>query len=476
MEGLIHLVMWFSLKLSSFSARCGLAMGSGAIYAASYPPLGLRWCVLLGVGGLLVALRGQQGSRARTLGFLHGLTAFAVSLSWLFQIFGWISVMLFAVLAVFTALFAEMQSRAASRGIQGWGWVLFTAVNWCGWEFIRAEIFSLKLPWLTAGLALGPNGLLPWIGVYGVSFVVILIVALAVVRKPLIAGMLAIPILLFPTKTLPTLEAKDPQVVKIAGVQLESVSLPDFLEETAKLPPDVRYVVWPEYALPYDIRKNPKDWECVQNLCRERDITLTLGTKWCAEKGDDWRNIALTLDASGVRGEHNKVHTVHLFNDGIAGTTALPVSTGHGKVGTPICFDCDYEGIVRKMTASGAEMLMVPIMDAASWTAKQHDQHAELFRLRACENGRWMCVCATSGVSQIIAPNGQVSIVRRIDEPGAFTGMMKRLTALTLYTRIGWIFPWCVLGIAVVSWLILMLPKRLFPGADFTVPLQTPSP
>jgi apolipoprotein N-acyltransferase len=318
--------------------------------------------------------------------------------------------------------------------------------------------------------------MLPWIGVYGVSFVVTLIVALAVAKKPLIAGLLAMPILLFPMKTLPTLEATDPQVVKVAGVQLESVSLPDFLEETAKLPPDVRYVVWPEYALPYDLRKNPKDWERVQNLCRERDITLTLGTKWCAEKGDDWRNIALTLDASGVRGEHNKVHTVHLFNDGIAGTTALPVSTVHGKVGTPICFDCDYEGIVRKMTASGAEMLMVPIMDAASWTAKQHDQHAELFRLRACENGRWMCVCATSGVSQIIAPNGQVSMVRRTDEPGAFIGMMKRLTALTFYTRIGWIFPWCVLGVAVVSWLILMLPKRLFPGADFTVPLQTPSP
>ena len=55
---------------------------------------------------------------------------------------------------------------------------------------------------------------------------------------------------------------------------------------------------------------------------------------------------------------------MHFFNDGIAGTSALPLDTAHGKIGTPVCFDCDYEGVVRRMTTAGAGLFIVPIMDA----------------------------------------------------------------------------------------------------------------
>ena len=146
-----------------------------------------------------------------------------------------------------------------------------------------------------------------------------------------------------------------------------------------------------------------------RSLCRERGHHPDTSARSCtARPAARWRNIALTLDPGGTRGEHTKVHTVHFFDDGTPGNTALPVETAHGKIGTPVCFDCDYEGVVRRMTAAGAEMFIVPIMDAESWTARQHDQHAELFRIRACENGRWMFVCATSGVSQVIDPHGSV--------------------------------------------------------------------
>jgi apolipoprotein N-acyltransferase len=198
----------------------------------------------------------------------------------------------------------------------------------------------------------------------------------------------------------------------------------------------------------------------VQNLCRERGITLTFGTQLHAGQGRGWHNIALTVDPSGTLGQHNKVHTVHFFDDGIPGTTAAPIDTSHGKIGTPICFDSDYEGVVRNMTAAGAEMFVVPVMDAESWTTRQHDQHAELFRIRACENGRWMLVCATSGVSQVIDPHGHVHARLPALAQGNLIGTLKRKTDLTLYTRIGWLAPWCPLGIGTVTWLLLMLPAK----------------
>lgn len=447
--------------LRSHPARCVLAVLSGAVCALAYPPLDCSWLVVPGMLGLLIALQGQTGTRARTLGFIHGLAAYGVGLFWLFQVFGNMTVMLWCVLAAFTALFAEFQSRAATRGLTGWRMAGFTTLNWCGWEFIRAELFPLKFPWMTTGLAVGPNALLPWIGVYGVSLLVFFGITLAFMRKWKPALGVGVPLVLsaalFPRVAQPI--AGDPGTVKVGGLQMENVSLDRFLKGTAELPADVRFAVWPEYAVPFDLRKNERDWKLVRDLCRERDLTLTLGTQNRYEN-QAWRNIALTLDANGTLGEHNKVHTVHFFDDGIPGNSAMPVQTRHGKVGTPVCFDCDYEGIVRRMSAAGAEMFVIPIMDAAPWTAAQHDQHAELFRIRACENGRWIFVCATSGVSQVIDPHGGIHGRLAALTEGSLTGVLRRETGLTCYTRVGWLVPWIALAAAIFCWIALVLPRR----------------
>ncbi len=452
----------------SFPVRCGLAVVSGAVVATAFPPLGMRALVFPGIAGLLLALRGLTGTRARTVGFLHGMTAFGLGLSWLYQIFGSVVVVLWMVLAAFTALFADMQGRAQSRGWSGWSMAAFTAMNWCGWEFIRAELFPLKFPWMTAGLAMGPNALLPWIGVYGVSFFVVLAAAFFTLRKlwPTLAVLTILAVAVLLPSRLPIPATDDPATLVVAGVQLENHSLGDFLTATRKMLPDVRHVVWPEYAAPFDIRASKRDWEALLELCRERDITLTLGTQARPGGGEEWRNIALTLDPSGFLGEHTKIHTVHFFDDGTPGMTALPIATSHGKVGTPICFDCDYEGVVRKMTAAGAECFLVPLMDAESWTARQHDQHAELFRIRASENGRWMFTCGTSGVSQLIDANGQVHSRLAAMEQGVLSGRLRRETSLTIYTRFGWLFPWCVLGTAVLCWFSLIVGRKPVLGTD----------
>ena len=449
-------------KFQTLPARCGLTILSGVLYALAYPPLGWKWLVIPGIAGLLVSLDGLHGTRARAIGFLHGMTAYAIGLSWLFQIFGGMVVILWCVLAVFTALFAEMQSRASARGITGWWFAVFTTLNWCGWEFIRAELFPLKFPWMTAGLAVGPNALLPWIGVYGVGLFVLLLAVLVAMRmwKPAIIPILILAVSIDMSRRCPEPSADDPLTVKVAGLQLEGVTLSEYLSGSRQMPAGVDHLVWPEYAVPYDIRENKRDWELVKNLSRERDITLTFGTRSTSGMKGEWRNIALTLDPTGVLGEHTKVHPVHFFDDGTPGTTALPVQTPHGKVGTPICFDCDYEGVVRGMTAAGAEMFVVPTMDAEKWTAKQHDQHSELFRIRACENGRWLFVVATSGVSQVIDSNGHVHARLEALEQGTISGILKRETNLTFYTRFGWLTPWCVLALAAVGWTCLFLPLK----------------
>jgi apolipoprotein N-acyltransferase len=159
--------------IRSFPLKCVLSIVSGAIYASSFPPVGWGWLVFPSIALFLIVLRGESGSRARALGFLHGITAFGIGLSWLVQLFGPAALALWTVLAVFPALFAHFQGAAEKKGITRWKFAIFTTLNWCGWEWIRAEVFPLKFPWMTSGLAMGPNVLLPWIGVYGVGLFVI---------------------------------------------------------------------------------------------------------------------------------------------------------------------------------------------------------------------------------------------------------------------------------------------------------------
>ncbi|MCP5545212.1 MAG: hypothetical protein H7A49_15055 [Akkermansiaceae bacterium] len=452
--------------IRSFPARSALAVASGALSTTAYPPLDFGWLVFPALAGLMVSLRGVRGVRARALGFLFGMSAFGIGFSWLLDMFGPLALSLWCVLALFPTCFAWLLARAEERGWNGAKLAWFAAANWTAWEFIRGELFTLRFPWMTNGLAPGANGLLSWIGVYGVGFLVMLVVALLVCgwRKPwaearglalLLLAVLGIASI--PSFGIPSAD----RGIKTAGVQLEAVSLSEYLAATRALPEDVEYVVWPEVSVPYDIRLQERDWQEVLILCRERGITLTFGTKRMpAGPSGPWHNIALTVDAGGVRGEHNKVHTVHMFDDGVAGNSARPVTTAFGKIGTPICFDCDYQDVMRKMTAAGAEAFMVPFMDAIPWGAKEHAQHAELFRTRARENGRWVFACGSSGISQAIDPNGRVVTSLGFPEQGVFTATVGRNESLTVFTRIGWVTPWVVLAAAAICGVFLFLPSR----------------
>lgn len=57
-----------------------LAAISGGLCSLAWPPHGWGWLVLWGLAGSLIALKDLGGSRARAIGFLHGLVAFGVGL------------------------------------------------------------------------------------------------------------------------------------------------------------------------------------------------------------------------------------------------------------------------------------------------------------------------------------------------------------------------------------------------------------
>lgn len=433
----------------------------GVIYALAFPPHGWSPLVFIGLGILLWGFRGLSAAQAFRRGLIWGLAAFGFGLSWFGNIFSVLSPVLWFILALFPACFAALSAFAASRGLKRWSLAAFIALAWCATEFIRCEIMPLRFPWMSAGLALEPWPFVSWIGVYGLGLVVIFAVAAIMSvgwRAVWLIAVLLLAWLYEPFRDLR--KAKLGGTLPVAIVQAESTPLSRYLELSEKTSSISKLIVWPEYAVPKDVRAS-SDLATIQALAAKRNAIIVFGTQ-TSLGGSKWQNTALTVDGTRVLGEHGKHHTVHLFDDGESGTKMKAIDTPLGRISTPVCFDCDFQDVVRHMTFDGAEFFAVPSMDAAHWGEKQHIQHAQLFRLRAAENRRPFVVAASSGVSQIISQYGSRSLRLPPMVEDVLNGRLIPEKELTFFTRWGWLTPWLAMAMA-AAWLAALWrqPQRL---------------
>ena len=427
----------------------------GWLYARAFPPVGFRPWACIALVGLMLVLKELGPANARRAGFLFGFVAYGSAVSWLWTMFGPLALALWGFLALGLMLFAWGSAVFQQRSWHPAVKVVATASLWTAIEFSRCELLPLSFPWMTPGHATdtGNNAeMLSLVGIYGVGFYALLAASTAAQGLgawPVLVAMLGV--LLVPYE----LPAPAPPNISVAAMQSEASSFDWFESKTRGLKEKVDLVIWPEQALPFDVMKSEEGWPRLQAIAKDTGSVLVLGTQQRGQ-GKEWFNTALTLDASGKLGTHVKNHPVHFFNDGTPGKTALPVTTPLGKVGTPICFDCDYQDVVRKMTLAGAEFFAVPSMDAESWTLKQHLQHAQLMRIRAAENGRWIAVATTSGITQIVDPHGRQVTTMPPMIADVMMGTIRREGRLTFFTRYGWLLPWAAMvasaGFLLAAW------------------------
>lgn len=422
---------------------------SAACYAVAFPPVEVYWLMPVSLLLLFWALSEVPPALALMGGFVHGLIAYGIGVSWFWNLFGPLALALMGILAAFHALYGLFSASIKTRLGCHWTLPLVLAGLWTFIEFTRGELFWLKFPWFGVGLSRGPHWLLPWLGVYGVTFLTAYGIHAALLKQ---TRRIAIPCLIawaLPSYFTKSLEPEE-TAVPITAVQAEMAGLKTYLKLSAEAPAETRLWIWPEYAYASDLSRNPRDYESVLAFLKSKpDAILVLGTHtWVGEEG--WHNTALTLGPEGKLGSHFKNHTVHLFDDGIPGTEAKPVATPLGLIGTPVCFDCDFQDVIRRMTSAGADFIVAPTMDALSWSLRQHEQHARLFQIRAAENRRWIAVAATSGVTQIIDHHGQVTARLPLVKEAALSGLLHTRADLTFFTRYGFLFPWLLPALILV--------------------------
>ncbi|MBI4517903.1 MAG: apolipoprotein N-acyltransferase [Deltaproteobacteria bacterium] len=127
---------------------------------------------------------------------------------------------------------------------------------------------------------------------------------------------------------------------------------------------------------------------------------------------------------------------------------------GLGRVGPLICFEDLPASIPRAMTRAGAELLLAMANDAWYGNSAAPYEHQALALWRAIETRRYLLRVNNSGVTGVIDPLGRVVETLPIFTAGTLVATVHPLQLVSVYTRIGNVFGWLVVGVtaALLGW------------------------
>jgi apolipoprotein N-acyltransferase len=220
--------------------------------------------------------------------------------------------------------------------------------------------------------------------------------------------------------------------------------------------------VLPEHAITDLTTERHPIIRALAALAREHGAYICVGvhTRAAADAECYYDNVAMLINPDGrIAGSQAKSVPLPFFEDGNPARRLSAIATSRGTTGVCVCYDALFTDIPRRLERLGAEILLVPVMDAERWPEQERRQHADMAAFRSIELRRCAVRGASSGVSQIIDGAGRVCAGRMKDEgPGTVVAKVYFASERTLFARGGyWFAPAAgVLFVAVVAGLTLL--------------------
>lgn len=487
------------------------AVFSGLLLVAAFPPLDIPECAWIALVPLILACRSVKQQQVWKLGFLAGVSFWLFTMSWLHYVTvaGWIMLCLYCSLfmipfAVLTG--AWLKARDPAKWMYNLGYLVLAPLWWAGSEYLRSSLLT-GFPWNTLGTS--QSSFVPllqpasWGGVYAVSAILVLFnagVATIILRyrgSRMRWGSNAHPEILLPLLALAMVmsmglrsvrEARGVETpVHIGLVQPNIPQIDKWTEDTIPLifqrlqtltsdlhqDRDLDLIIWPETALPDDVRNQPDCFELVRRLVEGKTPLLvgSMDTGFAKDGKPVYYNSSFLFDTNAtlVQG-YDKQHLVLFgeytpFEDVLPFIRVLTPNQASFTAGTNstvftipekpevaftslICFEDVLPYLSRKAVLAGARLLVNQTNDAwfeKSGASRQHLAHCVL---RCVENGVPAVRAANTGVSCSIDRNGIVRQVLQNDTGNTFiansmkvwTMVPGREMPLTWYTRHGDLF------------------------------------
>lgn len=496
----------------------GLAILSGGLLTLAFPGTGDQgWLAFGALVPLLVAVKGVTWRHAAIIGGIGGLTFWLITLSWVVPTmvrYGGLpwplaSVILLGLagyLALYSAAFCAFLSQYQVRS--GALYVVMAASLWVALEFLRTFLFT-GFPWNLLGYSQyrsqTVNQIAAVTGVYGVSFVVMAVNA-ALARAILAwgtwrrlfpalgtAGLIVLITVGYSRLGRPSkADAPSIPVVLVQGNISQDVKWdPSWQDTTLGIYRDLtraavrnqsRLVVWPETAIPFFFRDDPRGAE-VEALAHRAGSHLLVGAP--DRRAGQLRNTAFLLGPGGqTLGRYDKRHLVPFgeyvplkeflsFADALAGgaigdftpgQAATVFSAPFGRFGVVICYEAIFPGEVREFFLGGADFLVNITNDAWFGRSAAPRQHLAMAVFRAIENRAYLIRAANTGISAIVAPDGEIVRATELYTPAIVAGTITARSGVSVYTRYGDIFAWATVMVALIAVFVPIVGVRLGRG------------
>jgi len=409
-SGWMKSLFWLAFAVASFHL---------AYTSIHFPAAGL---FIFGYALGLVRLADQPTvRRAFYFGLVAGYLCAAPQLYFLWNIFGAVAIVLWAVIAFWIGFFTALVCGCVRR----WGraktaWLI--PIVWTGLEYFRSELYYLRFSWLNIGYAL-PAKLFNLSGVYGAGFLVFAAVALLLywrtfaLRRMAKIRMLALGVLALATVLFLRVSGRPPAgwpPLSIAGIQMEfplADIVPRALDRVLKKNPDAQILVLSEYTLDGPVPEGLKTW------CREHSRFLVVGGIDPITTNAYYNTAFVVGTNGGIVFQQAKSVPVQYFQDGRPAREQRVWDSPWGKIGICICYDLSYTRVTDRLVKEGAQLIIVPTADHEDWGRHEHELHFRIAPVRAAEYGLPIFRLASSGISQAVAGNGQ--ILARTSFPGS---------------------------------------------------------
>ena len=462
-----------------------LAAGAGAAMALALPGPAIVPLVLVVPGLLRRALAGARGWRAFRIGWLTGFVQWAVAVAWVYivlhrygHLHAALAVLAVALMSGILGLTWAIAAWAASRVPESWRIVALPLALAAFEELQRFPPWIF--PWNPAAAALTPIPplLAParFIGAIGLSLCVYLVgssLDALLDRRLRRVGAVWLAVTLVPWALL----ASSAALVQVrgGGVHVKVAAIqPDVPLETRWDPANeqaieervwrlsreaadagARWVVWPESAVPRILERDGEFRRRLEEFARERNVWLLLGSIGLGASDDEYYNSVYAVSPAAVQPwRYDKVHLVP-FGEYVPlagrfaalralvrevgsftpGTSLMPLPGPAGPTGVAVCYEVAYPSLYAAEVERGAKMLATITNDGWYGDSAAPRQHLALAILRAAETRRFLVRAANTGISAIIAPDGQVVTHLGFGREGLITADVQALGGVTPAVR-----------------------------------------
>ncbi len=472
-----------------------LAVVSGIMIGASYPPLKLGVIVYLAFIPLIEIVTSARPGKAACLAFLAGLISNTIALYWLAFNSGatfWVVflslvgavIYLSAQWSILASVVAWFHSRT------GKGLLMFPFL-WVTMEYFQS-FGLLAFPWISLATTqadyLAPIQLVEFTGIYGMTFWIILLntqlYRLLTSPAPLLprlriwtAVVLVLPwiygygrMLSFPAQSSNEVELSIAVVQPNMGPhekwdrskrQWVFEVLDSLYVEAAQKGVDM--VVWPESAVPTYLRRDRFRRKFIQNRVEEFGVPLFTGALDFDRKDGFLKhyNSIFMFNVDGSLETYYKIHLVPLaeYNPLDAQVSLTEnLSFGHYNPGTRytdfflkesqfagvICYESSFPRLVHRLVSQGARFLVVVVNDGWFGNTSEPYQHVALSRLRAVEHRMPVLRSANTGISVHVDKAGRFKSKLDLDERGIIYAGFSPSDGLTFYGRFGDLFAFLI--------------------------------